>query len=668
MASVEPNSDFIGSAECKTCHQVQYTEWQGSHHQLAMQTATAETVLGDFDDVTFDYFGSETRFVTENGRFYVETDDQSGARQKLEISHTFGVTPLQQYLVDMPGGRKQALQFAWDSRPAPSGGQRWYHLYPDENIDHKDPLHWTGRFFNWNLMCAECHSTNVEVGYDIASNSFSTTFDEISVGCEACHGPGLGHVTQAETGRFAADQGLLVDLDDKRDASWIIDPDSGIAERTASNQTKQQPESCGRCHSRRSVITKDYVYGKPLADTHNVSLLEENLYHADGQIQDEVYVYGSFVQSKMYAAGVTCTDCHNPHSGQLHTGPNPNEICATCHLATRFASEDHAGVDSNNCVDCHMAAKTYMGVDDRRDHSFRLPDTDADPKHYGRVIAAGRLGGANDALIAGIGSIDYPPIARATMQTLLEPMRTDAAVNLLAPQIEDHDPLVRIGALRALRNQPPEARMRVGSTLLRDPVRGVRIEAVLTYVGLRDLLPLEDARAFAAAAREYRDSLLASASMPEALTGLAEFESQMGDFAGAEDYLHSAIRLNASFALARHTYGLLLIRNSRQSEALQQFRMAAELDPENSRFAYVYGIALNSLGSSAEALQVLRQARATFPDDYDIAWGLATILRDIGSLDEAQKVAADLMAQYPDDPNAILLSQELSEISGRQVN
>lgn len=657
-AVAEPQ--FVGTELCASCHEPEYVAWQGSHHQLAMQPADDETVLGSFSNAELKYRDDLTVFYRNGDKFVVRTTNEVDVLQEYEVLYTFGVFPLQQYLVAGSRGRMQALPFAWDTRPAGDGGQRWYSLYPDDEVDHEDPLHWTGRFYNWNYMCAECHSTNVEVGYDLETNTFDTRYDEISVGCEACHGPGSSHLVQAEDNAFDASYGLAVNLDDRAGAAWVMDAATGIAGRSTPNVSKQQAESCGRCHARRGPITERYEYGKPLADTHMIALLDEHLYYPDGRIEDEVYVYGSFVQSRMFAAGVTCSDCHNPHSARLHTGPNPNDVCSTCHLPAKFASQDHAGEGSENCVDCHMPATTYMGVDDRRDHSFRLPATANDPGHYGHAIAAGRTGGANAELLQAIVNDDYPAIARATMLTLLEPEPATLVAETIAKQLGDPDPLVRVAALRALQNQPSALRLQSGSQLLRDPVRSVRIEAARTFVEYRDLLPLADARAFPDAANEYRQAQLASASVPGSVLNLAEFESLSGNAEAASKLYRQMLALGDDFAPGRHAYGLWLVRNGQPEAALDHFRAAAEIEPDVPRFAYVYGIALNSAGLVEDGLAVLKRARSDFPEDYDIAWGLATMLRDNGDFNAARSLAREMLAQYPDDANFSALLRSLS--------
>ena len=456
-----PQATYVGKDACVDCHAGQSAAWRDSHHDLAMQHATAHTVLGDFNDSTFEKDGVTSRFFLQDDEAWVETDNVNGDLEAFRIAYAFGVAPLQQYLIEFDDGRLQALPIAWDIP-----GKRWFHLYPDEAIPHSDPLHWTGREQNWNYMCAECHSTNLQKNYTLKSDSFDTHWSEINVSCEACHGPASNHVALARDNAWDRGHGLLVDLDDRRDAAWIMNEDTGIAERTpALMSPTSQPEACGRCHSRRGIATADYEFGKPLLDTHIVALLEERLYFADGQIGEEVYVYGSFLQSKMYRAGVTCTDCHDPHSAMLRMDGAVSNVCSTCHAPAKFATESHHRHPAGSvaCVDCHMASRNYMVVDGRRDHSFRIPRPDLSSAigvpnacnqchseqrsewaaaaasewfgepgggHFALAIHAARSGavGSNNALMSVINDDAVSGIVRATALTLLrQPLSRDQA-------------------------------------------------------------------------------------------------------------------------------------------------------------------------------------------------------------------------------------------------
>src|SRR5262245_27469907 len=378
---------FVGSEACAQCHPVESKLWYSSQHKLAMQQATDASVLGNFNDSSFDHYGVHSRFFRQGGKFFVETDGADGSLAAFEVKYTFGVDPLQQYLVEFPDGRLQALSLAWDTRPKDQGGQRWFHLYPNEEIRHGDVLHWTKLNQNWNFMCAECHSTGVRKNYNANTDHFATTFAEISVGCEACHGKGSRHVDWARERRSwwpfgksdDPNKGLIVHFDERSKVTWPVDLKTGNASRSIAPTTlRKEVETCGLCHARRGQFSEDWQPGKWLSETHAVSPIGRGLYHPDGQMLDEVYNYGSFKQSKMFAAGVTCSDCHEPHSAKIRL-PGDN-VCLQCHAPDRYTAVTHHRHEGLNpglaCSSCHMPVRTYMVVDQRHDHSFRIPRPD----------------------------------------------------------------------------------------------------------------------------------------------------------------------------------------------------------------------------------------------------------------------------------------------------
>lgn len=669
---------FVGSGECRSCHEAEFRDWMGSHHELAMQVANADTVLGDFDDASFDYFDNTTKFYKRDGDFYVLTADAAGEDREFRIVYAFGLEPLQQYLIEFPGGRLQTLAYTWDSRPVSEGGQRWFHMYPDEYIAPDDILHWTGMQQNWNYMCAECHSTNLKMGFDAGTNTFNTTWSEINVGCEGCHGPSSTHIELVNEDPSNSAKGFEVSLDDHGSTSWIMNPETGIAKRSeARMQPQQQPEACGRCHSRRGVMTPEYEYGEPLAHTHMPAVLEENLYFPDGQILDEVYVYGSFIQSKMYQAGVTCSDCHNPHSAELVGGDNPNEVCAQCHMRTKFAAVEHAAhvPEQAGCVDCHMTSQTYMVVDDRRDHSFRIPrpdltesvgapnacnachaDHDATwaaaaisewqgpdappPKsHFATALFASRQGFANAELLELIANSENPGIARATAVSALAQPFGNVEYQVLQSELGNPDPLIRIAALRQVRSLPSEVRMRLqGAKLLGDPVRSVRIEAAATYAGMSDLLPIEEARAWSKAEAEFRTAYESIANRPEALTALATFEFDEQNIDKAVELYEQALRVEPRAVMARANLADMMRRLGEERRAEEILRQGLALDPGSAALHHALGLSLVRSGESESALVELRTAAEIAPDNARHAYVLGIALNSLGKPAEAIQV------------------------------
>jgi len=219
-----------------------------------MQGVTEATVLGDFASSECEHFGVTTTFSRDADKFLVRTVASDGALHEYPIAYTFGVYPLQQYLIAFPGGRCQALGVAWDSRQKQDGGQRWFHLYPDRKLAAGDRLHWTGSYQTWNYQCADCHSTNLQKNYNLAANTYATSWTDVDVSCEACHGPGSRHVAwaKAPAGRGSDDprMGLTNWLEPTDRGHWKIDPETGIARRTE-KPASPELETCAACHSRR---------------------------------------------------------------------------------------------------------------------------------------------------------------------------------------------------------------------------------------------------------------------------------------------------------------------------------------------------------------------------------------------------------------------------------
>jgi hypothetical protein len=464
----------------------------------------------------------------------VRTDGPDGKLTDYEIARTFGVWPLQQYMIAFPGGRYQMLGIAWDARTKAEGGQRWFHLTPDEKMDHKDPLHWTGRYQNWNLQCAACHSTHLKKGYDAASDSYKTTFSEINVACEACHGPASRHTDWAKQARApyapGADKGLVVLKSRWKEAWSFATPGAPSAQRDRPAD-EAAANTCAACHARRSTLVEHGATGAPLLDTHRPALLTPPTYFADGQQRDEVFVWNSFLQTRMHQKGVTCMDCHDAHSLKLQI--EGNTLCARCHNAAVFDAPKHhghkAGSKGAQCVECHMPERNYMVVDARRDHAIRVPRPDLSDKlgtpdactrchadrkpqwaaaamdgwygtgwrarpQTGSTLHAGATQGVSalPSLMALAEDPALAPIVRATALTLAQPHLQAQALPALRKLLAHTDPLLRASATGSLEPFDPPTRVAAAAPLLADPVRGVRVEAARVLADVPDeQIPME---------------------------------------------------------------------------------------------------------------------------------------------------------------------------------
>jgi tetratricopeptide (TPR) repeat protein len=702
-AGTTARSTYVGEPACTRCHEAQTKEWRQSHHARAMEVVSDATVLGDFNNTSFTYAGITSTFSKRDGKYFVRTDGPDGQLHDYEIAYTFGFVPLQQYLVAFPGGRYQCLPIAWDTRPREKGGQRWFHLYPAERLTSTDPLHWTGPNQNWNYMCADCHSTNLVRNFDLATNTYKTTWSEINVSCETCHGPGSAHVRWAEdrkkrglTGRD--DSGMGLDVQGLRAVDYSgfgVGDASSIASRPANRQRQQaEVQACAPCHARRGPITAVPDVGKAFLDSYRPALLEDGLYYPDGQILEEVYEYASFTQSKMYAAGVTCSDCHNAHSlKQRGTG---NNVCGHCHLPLTYDTPAHhhhkQGTDAARCPSCHMRTTTYMVVDPRFDHSFRVPrvdytlkygipnactapchadksvkwSNDAVMKWYGTdrkrgneyvaALDAGRRGlpDAERQLRAAILTPAFPPIARATALELLGDYYTPASIDALQAGLTDPDAIVRSAAARTLVSLPPPDRVRLGRPLLQDPVRLVRAWVAASLAGTPpDLLTQDEGTDLVRATEEYFGLETAVSERPEAHLNLSSFYMRQGKISEAEAALRTALRLDPRNVPARVNLADVYRAAGREAEGETLLVEAVRLDPRATEAAHALGLLYVRQGRRDEAMTLLERAYKQLPRVARYGYVYAVALHDAGKGDAAMAVLAAVHANHPADADTL---------------
>jgi len=704
---------FVGSEACAQCHPAEAKGWRDSQHAHAMQHASSKTVRGDFANAAFDYNGVHSRFFRDGDKFMVETDGPDGKLAAFEIKYTFGVDPLQQYLIELPDGRIQALSIAWDTRPKNAGGQRWFHLYPNEAIGHDDVLHWTKLNQNWNFMCAECHSTGVAKNYNAANNTYATRLAEISVGCEACHGQGSRHVDWARAQQswwpfgkpHDPAKGLIVSFDERTDISWPPDPRTGKPQRRiAPAILRKEVETCGFCHARRATLSDEWVPGRWLSDTHLVAPLARDLYFADGQMRDEVYNYGSFKQSRMFAAGVTCSDCHEPHAAKLRA--EGDNACLQCHAGATYATATHHHHEqvtpAVTCVSCHMPVRTYMVIDARHDHSFRVPRPDLSAKldtpnacnachtdrpaqwaadaieawhgrdrkgfqAYGPAFHAawGDEPDAEKLLSAVASSSNTPGFARAGALTELASHLSAANIKLAQVGLADPDPMVRIGALDMLTGVPAAQLWPLVAPLLSDPSLGVRIRAVELVADVPTArVPPADREPFERAVAEFIASQRLNADRPEARTTLGNFYARLGRAADAEAEYRAALRLSGQFAPAAVHLAELYRLLGRDGDGEQVLRTAIAASPADAGLHHALGLALTRLKRRDEALAELRRASELDPKRARYAYVYAVGLYSAGKTGEAMALLKASLARHPDDRDTLLALMSYSRDAG----
>lgn len=627
QAHAQMAPEYVGSETCASCHETPTQDWQGSHHALAWTLPSAETVLGDFSDVTFSHKGVETRFYLEGSIYMIETQGPDGDTHQYPVAGVIGIEPLQQYIIETEPGRLQSFDVTWDVEK-----KEWYHLYPTQDLPFDEGFHWTGPYKNWNARCAECHATGFEKNYTPQTKTYSSSQAEIGVGCESCHGPAQAHIEWAkEDGTF-------------NHSEWVgVDPNGFTIDLSEGGETVVQ--QCAGCHSRR----EPFGNGNPLPgtdyhDAYRLSTLRQGLYHPDGQILDEVYVYGSFLQSKMNAKGVTCLNCHDPHTAELKA--EDNSLCTQCHSEAGnpdFASltlktyddPSHTfheeGSDGAQCKSCHMIERDYMGVDGRRDHSFRIPRPDlslsigtpnacndchddqsaqwaADKvetwfpnspnrgRHYGQTFAAAQQNPTDEVLnLLEIAEYrELPAIVRATAINHLGNVSNPDIARRLEPLLEDDSELVRVEAIGVQRGAPETERSARLVGLFDDPVKAVRIAAAREFLGMR------------------------IAHMPERME--KSMKSAMTEWQGT-------LFVKSDFPETQLVLGGLALSSRNLEAAVRAFEDAVDLDPQLSQ-----------------------------------AWGMIIrIQAATGNTDGAKATVERALARIPNDPLVLQLQQELGK-------
>ncbi len=701
---------FVGEQECSSCHAQEVNDWRESHHDYAMAVADSATVRGDFSNVKFNQDGDTYRFFRRNGRYMVEAPGSDGQVREYEVTHTFGWTPLQQYLVDFGKGKLQALNVAWDTRE-----ERWFSMHPEEEIGPGDWLHWSGGAMNWNSMCADCHSTQLEENYIPESDSFHTTWSSINVSCEACHGPGKQHVEfmRSEKAGEASQERIRKDLDLTGGSSQI-----------------QQIEKCARCHALREKLVDYFDHDKEFMDHFNPDLPRPEMYFADGQIREEVYVYGSFLQSKMFQQEVECSDCHDPHSLELKANVTDNTLCMQCHEPS-YDTPEHTkhkmNTEASQCINCHMTGRYYMEVDYRRDHSFRVPRPDLSakfgtpnacndchdskspewaaqavknwygterPDHFSETLLKADSLGADAVpdLKQLIADTTRPDIARATAIWYLGQFPTRQSVDIIKEVLDDESAMLRKSGARALSSLPKDIKQASLIDLLDDPVRAVRIAAVegLLEFNTADMLP-GSKQTFKTIVVEYREFLDVNQYFPNgqlnrgqffekrgntkkaiqayrgalekdpqfnpARINLAYLYNEQGEKARARDLLQKVIDQEPNYGPAYYSLALLVAEQGDLEKAASRFNKAAELMPDHARVRYNLAITHQKLRQPEKAEKRYLEAIERAPEQPEYRYGICTLYLQQGQPEKALPHAKKFAELEPNNRRAQKLLQ-----------
>lgn len=696
---------YIGSDTCQNCHQAEHKLWQQSDHHKAMQAPNANSVLGDFNNVEVEFHQIKTRFFKRENQYFVETTNKQGERQTFDVKYTFGFDPLQQYILDTGKGHMQAFNIAWDTRPKTQGGQRWYHLQPDESITPDHPFFWQRHFQNWNSRCAECHTTGYEKNYQLETNSFATQFAETTVGCESCHGPAKTHQQQAQQGKFSTNKGFSQAL--ATPPVWGFAANDPIANLVGDSNT-QYMQQCAACHSRRLPINNDTSVNQQ--DYHNqfsLDLVSVASYFDDGQIKDEVFVIGSFLQSKMAKAGVTCSNCHNPHSGKLKF--EGNQVCSQCHSASTYDVPEHhhhraesigaqSGVKGDTqvgvqCVDCHMPNTTYMQVDPRRDHSFVIPNakvssTVGSPnacldchKKQGLPWVNQQLktlfkqtSNTNSQaahlsqqhwsqlhLLDGDKKVEFaqqkmptlPAIVSAKLLDIINQQPSQASITLALQQLSSNEPMIRRGAIAVLRQLSPDQAFQYLYPLLKDPIQSVKFDAAAVLASWLSQMPKHLLPDLSTVIEEYRTSLMVTSDFPTSQLTLAQIALALGDKKQAQQHFEQALTIAPNLPIAMLAFADFWRQTNNQEKEQALLEKAVQIHIDFSDVLHQYGLFWIRKKEYVKASEWLVKATQLADAQPYYAYVAATALDTISRTKHAVSLLLEANQRWPKQQNLL---------------
>jgi tetratricopeptide (TPR) repeat protein len=665
---IQSNSvTYVGDQSCKKCHTTEFKEWKQSHHFMSMLPANDSTVSGDFNNVTFTADDVSSRFYKKGTKFFINTEGDDGKNHDFEVKYIFGFTPLQQYLIQFPGGRMQVPRLSWDVNK-----KKWFNQYAGQKIPSHDWLHWTGNAQNWNTMCAVCHSTNLKKNYDVETDTYKTSYNSINVSCESCHGAGKQHVDFINSSNYKSGEKVV----------------GSFLKLAKNSKQTEELNTCAPCHARISEINGSHIQSKEIMDNYIPQIPDTEFYHADGQVNDEDYIYTSFLQSRMFHKGVTCSTCHNPHSTKLKR--IGNQTCTLCHAPNKYDVPSHTfhpkGGAAIECKNCHMPGKLYMGNDLRHDHSFRVPRPDLSVKYgtpnacsnchkdksekvladaiikwYGPkrkyhfaedLIPGSRLDGNSEKHLTNIIDNEFvPKIIKATATFYLGSIQTQTSLNTILSRLASKDAQIRYRALKSLASFPADSWREAVGPLLSDKVRAVRIAAADLYISIPVAqIPSQYANTFSLAQKELEKSLIYQTDFSTGNVMLADYYLKLQDYQKAEKFYLRGLKKDSNMNYALLNLSTVYNAQGKNKQALQTLESAIKNDSKNERIYYNMALLYNEMNNIPTAEKAFAKAVKLKSTNPRLYYNYGLLLNQNNKYKEAESILFKGIAISPSNP------------------
>jgi len=666
----------LGPASCVECHADAVAAWQHSTHDRANRPLHARNAadLAPFltPSASYQKDGEAFQLLRRGDEFLIAVTRPDGSTVKHPVVGLIGVDPLVNFLTALPDGRIQATTLAWDVHR-----KELFDTFDGDERKVGDYGHWLGQGLNWNANCAWCHMTDYRKNLDIETLGYRSHWLAQGVSCQQCHPGSEEHVRAQRSGSK-----------DHRPTSLAIE---------------QVMDNCLSCHSRRSELTANrFQPGEAFADHFSLSLPDQpGLYFADGQILDEVFAGASLRLSAMGHAGVTCMDCHNPHSLALTLPASNNALCLQCHgpgvrgarvVDPATHAFHHPLSEGGRCVDCHMPQRTYMSRDPRHDHGFPIPDPfltlelgvpnacsqchkdqsvewaagkvvewygegfherRAAARERARLFAAAHAGTAAAAPLVAASRTEQNPAWRAALTGLLRFVEPSAAVRQrLHEAAGDADPAVRERSASLLAELSPQDPAL--DPLLTDPRRSVRLAALQAEPRLADRS--------ASLSDEWQEYLAINADRPHTAFLLARQAFAAGDLARMQRHLDQAVGMVPNEAEAWRQKAILHHEAGQHEQAARDLRHALQLEPDNPQSPFTLALFLAEIRDLDGAVLAFRQTLDLDPAFPRARYNLVVALTTLGHLEEARHQLQSGLLLAPRDPDLLSLQRWLQSL------
>lgn len=716
---------YAGSVSCRECHERFYQLWSGSRHGLAMQPYTTEFARRELTPRKGEIkIGKSSYRADITGTAGYVHERAAGKEKRYRIEHVLGGKNVYYFLTPLEKGRFQTLPLAYDVHKkewfdtAASGIRHFPGGQTGQSVDWKDPA------YTFNTSCHGCHVSQLTTNYDLKTGTYSTTWAEPGINCEACHGPSEEHnrvLRETPKGQKPKDMKIL---------SW-----KGFT-------PEQKNDACSICHAKVSAVTATFAPGDRFYDHFDLVTLEDADFYPDGRDLGENYTYTTWSMSPCAKAGkLHCVTCHTS-SGRYRFKDEgkANDACMPCHETHVKDARSHThhpeGSPGNRCIACHMPMTSFARMN-RSDHSMRPPAPAATIAYHSpnacNLCHMDKDAAWADMYVREWRSRDYQApvlknaslvdaarkrdwsklpdmlgyvvdkgrdeIVATSLIRMVSASGDPRIVPVLIETIRDPSPLVRSAAAAALQDVHTEEAVEALVRATGDDYRLVRVRAAASLAAYQNL-PLDEAqkKTVAAANEEMLASILSRPDQwsshynlgnyhmdrGELKEALASYDTalkqepravlamvnkamayaRLGQNQKAEESLQKALKTAPDSAAAHFNMGLLKaeLKDPRGAEA--HLRKALEADPQMAQAAYNLCI-ITSKDSLDDAVSWCRKAVAIRPQEPKYALTLAFYLNQKGDRDESIRTLKAILERYPGYRDAEMLLRQMAA-AGKQ--